>query len=87
MCNTLHRLAATKIPFITVQQGYEFRYDVYVDGQSFLCKVVTTSATFVLTMDALPNHFLYAIEPVSRNRCTKRVVVDAFGDNSPGYFC
>ncbi|GFU23454.1 hypothetical protein TNCV_113791 [Trichonephila clavipes] len=37
MCDTLHRLAATKIPFITFQQEYEFHYNVYVDGRSFHC--------------------------------------------------
>ncbi|GFU79352.1 hypothetical protein TNCV_2138751 [Trichonephila clavipes] len=35
MYNTLRRLAATKRTFYHFQQGYEFRNDVYVDGQSF----------------------------------------------------
>ncbi|GFW66641.1 hypothetical protein TNCV_1370741 [Trichonephila clavipes] len=35
MCDTLRRLAVTNIMFITVQQGYEFRNDVYVDRRSF----------------------------------------------------
>ncbi|GFR17072.1 hypothetical protein TNCT_300541 [Trichonephila clavata] len=52
-----------------------------------LCKAVSTSAIFVFTIDGLPDHFLCATCPVSRNRCTKCVIVDAFGADSPGYFC
>ncbi|GFS99614.1 hypothetical protein TNCV_1971871 [Trichonephila clavipes] len=48
------------------------------------CKAVSTSATFIFTMDALPVCFLSATDPVSRNHCPKRVIVDACG---PGYFC
>ncbi|GFR11290.1 hypothetical protein TNCT_647991 [Trichonephila clavata] len=33
-----------------------------------LCKVVSTSATFVFTMDALPDRFLSATDPVWQNR-------------------
>ncbi|GFU86677.1 hypothetical protein TNCV_2880971 [Trichonephila clavipes] len=77
--------------FIIMKQGYEFRNDVYVDGRSLfcglLCKVVSTSATLVFTMDALPNRFLTAIDPVTQDRYTKSVIVDAFGNVSPGYFC
>ncbi|GFW88048.1 hypothetical protein TNCV_217201 [Trichonephila clavipes] len=51
------------------------------------CKVVSTSATFFFTIDALPDHFLSATDPVSRNRSTKRAIIDAFGAVSPGYFC
>ncbi|GFW46467.1 hypothetical protein TNCV_4811551 [Trichonephila clavipes] len=52
-----------------------------------LCEVVSTSATFVFTMDALPDHFLSATDQVSRNRCPKCINADAFCDISPGYFC
>ncbi|GFY36192.1 hypothetical protein TNCV_4845641 [Trichonephila clavipes] len=34
MCDTFHRLAATKTPVITVQKRNEFHNDVYVDGRS-----------------------------------------------------
>ncbi|GFX14802.1 transposable element Tcb1 transposase [Trichonephila clavipes] len=44
-----------------------------------LFKAVSTSAPFVFTMDALLCRFLSATDPVSRNRCTKSVIVDAFG--------
>ncbi|GFX98884.1 hypothetical protein TNCV_1504601 [Trichonephila clavipes] len=44
------------------------------------------TATFVFIMNALPDRFLFATDPVSRNRCTKSVI-DAFGAVSPGYFC
>ncbi|GFV22634.1 hypothetical protein TNCV_2078241 [Trichonephila clavipes] len=86
---TLRRLAATKRTFHQFQQGYELRNDVYVDGRSlfsmdFFVKVVSTPATFVFTMDALPDRFLSATDTVSS---TKRVIVDAFGAVSPGYFC
>ncbi|GFU39217.1 hypothetical protein TNCV_1903011 [Trichonephila clavipes] len=88
MCDTLRRLAATKILFITVQLGNDFRNDVYVDGRSFFIelphKVVSTSATFVFNLNSLSNRFLSATDPVSWNRCTKRVIVDAFGAVSPG---
>ncbi|GFT24636.1 hypothetical protein TNCV_2855951 [Trichonephila clavipes] len=61
---------------------------MWTDGLFFeLRKAVSTSATFVFTMDALLDHFLSATDLVSRNRCTKRVIVDAFGNVSPGYFC
>ncbi|GFR27934.1 hypothetical protein TNCT_704841 [Trichonephila clavata] len=53
----------------------------------FFCKVVSTSATFVFTMVCLPNHFLSATDPVSQNRCTKCVIVEAFGAVSHGNFC
>ncbi|GFV76085.1 uncharacterized protein TNCV_4671741 [Trichonephila clavipes] len=48
-----------------------------------LRKAVSTSATFVFTMEALPDFFLSATDTVSRNYCT---IVDAFGAVSPGYF-
>ncbi|GFT58421.1 hypothetical protein TNCV_2119181 [Trichonephila clavipes] len=35
-----------------------------------LCKAVSTSATFVFIMKSLPDRFLSATDPVSRNRCT-----------------
>ncbi|GFY00252.1 hypothetical protein TNCV_4710541 [Trichonephila clavipes] len=52
-----------------------------------LCKTVSLSVIFVFTMNALPDHFLSATDPVSRNRSPKCVVVDAIGDFSPGYSC
>ncbi|GFU71683.1 uncharacterized protein TNCV_3036231 [Trichonephila clavipes] len=51
-----------------------------------LCKVASTSATFVFIMNALPDRFGSATDPVSRNRFTKSVITDAFGAVSPGYF-
>ncbi|GFX78239.1 hypothetical protein TNCV_5135861 [Trichonephila clavipes] len=45
-----------------------------------VCKVVSISA------DGLTNCFLSATNPVSRNRCSKRVIFDAFGAVPPGYF-
>ncbi|GFV89241.1 hypothetical protein TNCV_285741 [Trichonephila clavipes] len=44
-----------------------------------LCKAVSTSAPFVFIMNLLPNRYLSATDPVSRNRCTKSVIIDAFG--------
>ncbi|GFV17842.1 hypothetical protein TNCV_3235921 [Trichonephila clavipes] len=52
-----------------------------------LCKADSTSVTFVFPMNALSDRFLSVTYPVSRNRCTKRVIIDAFGAVSPGYFC
>ncbi|GFX86091.1 hypothetical protein TNCV_2341601 [Trichonephila clavipes] len=52
-----------------------------------LYKAVSPSATFIFTMDALPVHFLYATDPVSRNRSTERDIAHAFDAVSPGYFC
>ncbi|GFU01692.1 hypothetical protein TNCV_1522271 [Trichonephila clavipes] len=52
-----------------------------------LCKAVSTSTTFVFIINVLPDRFLSATYPVSRNRCTKSVIIDAFGAVSPGYFC
>ncbi|GFT59712.1 uncharacterized protein TNCV_4693111 [Trichonephila clavipes] len=60
-----------------------------MDGlfNGLLCKAVSTCATFVFIMDAVLDRFLTAIDSVSRNRCTKSVIIDAFGVVSPGYFC
>ncbi|GFX99259.1 uncharacterized protein TNCV_2494401 [Trichonephila clavipes] len=47
------------------------------DGRSFnglLCKAVSPSATFAFTLDALPDRFLSATDPVSLNRCSKSVM-------------
>ncbi|GFX93160.1 hypothetical protein TNCV_4760391 [Trichonephila clavipes] len=52
-----------------------------------LSKTVSSPATFVSTISALPYRFLSANDPVSWNRCTKRVFVDAFSPVSAGYFC
>ncbi|GFX52029.1 uncharacterized protein TNCV_4653581 [Trichonephila clavipes] len=52
-----------------------------------LCKAVSTSATFVFIMNALPDRFLSATDYVSRNRCTKSVIIGEFDAVSPGYFC
>ncbi|GFS70908.1 integrase catalytic domain-containing protein [Trichonephila clavipes] len=62
---------------------------MYTDGlfNGLLRKAVFTFTTFVFTMDTLPYHFLSATDPVSLGRCTKRVIVDAFGAVSPEYFC
>ncbi|GFX63969.1 estradiol 17-beta-dehydrogenase 2 [Trichonephila clavipes] len=48
---------------------------------------VSSSSTFVTTIDALPDRFLSTTDPVSRNRCTERVIVDAFSAVLSGYFC
>ncbi|GFU90688.1 hypothetical protein TNCV_4973301, partial [Trichonephila clavipes] len=56
MCDTLCHLAVTKIPFVTVQQGYEFRNDAYVYEQSFHWTSLLSSlliCLFVFTRDAL----------------------------------
>ncbi|GFX11312.1 hypothetical protein TNCV_2803761 [Trichonephila clavipes] len=78
MGDTLRRLTATKCTFHHFQQGYELCYNVYEEGRSLfnglLCKAVSTSANFVFIMNALPDRFLSATDPVSRNRCTKRVL-------------
>ncbi|GFU91268.1 hypothetical protein TNCV_4925981 [Trichonephila clavipes] len=65
-----------------------------MDGlfNGLLCKEVSTSATFDFTLDAQPDRFLSATDPVSRNHCTKSVLFDTvvrwcFGAFSPGYFC
>ncbi|GFT97125.1 hypothetical protein TNCV_3857921 [Trichonephila clavipes] len=90
MCDTLRRLAATKRTFHHFQLGYEFYNDVYADGRSFqwtFTTAVSTSATFVFIRNAPPDRFLSATDPVSRNRCTKSVIFDAFGAVSPGYLC
>ncbi|GFX60391.1 hypothetical protein TNCV_4076131 [Trichonephila clavipes] len=90
MCDTLRYFAATKIQFITVQKGYEFHNNVYVDGRSLfiglLCKAFSTSAIFVFTMDALTERFMSATDPVSRDSGTERVIFDTFGAVSPGCF-
>ncbi|GFX03460.1 hypothetical protein TNCV_4634721 [Trichonephila clavipes] len=52
-----------------------------------LYKAVSTSTTFIFIMNALPDRFLSATDPMSRNRCGKRVIIDVFGAVSPGYFC
>ncbi|GFW09299.1 hypothetical protein TNCV_4276281 [Trichonephila clavipes] len=67
----------------------DFRKERLTDSRfiGLLCKAVSTSATFVFTMDAIVDRFLSATDPVSRNRCSKRVIVDTFSTVSPGYFC
>ncbi|GFQ96806.1 hypothetical protein TNCT_731401 [Trichonephila clavata] len=44
-----------------------------------LCKAVSTSATLVFPVEALLERYLSAINPVSSDRCTKRVFVDVSG--------
>ncbi|GFT97460.1 hypothetical protein TNCV_1628811 [Trichonephila clavipes] len=51
------------------------------------CKVISTSGSFVFITNALPDRFLSVTYPVQRNRCTKSVIIDAYGAVSPGYFC
>ncbi|GFX07696.1 hypothetical protein TNCV_4159651 [Trichonephila clavipes] len=51
-----------------------------------LCKTVSTSATFVFAMNALPDRFMSETGPMSCNHCTKSVINDAFGAVSSGYF-
>ncbi|GFR04628.1 hypothetical protein TNCT_606001 [Trichonephila clavata] len=51
-----------------------------------LYKAVSTSAAFVFTMNTLPDRFMSATDPLSRRCFTKRVIIDAFGVVSPGYF-
>ncbi|GFY34399.1 hypothetical protein TNCV_3978591 [Trichonephila clavipes] len=52
-----------------------------------LCKAISTSATFVFIMNAVPDRFLSATDPVSRNRFSKSDIIDALGAFPPGYFC
>ncbi|GFV36062.1 hypothetical protein TNCV_345781 [Trichonephila clavipes] len=91
MYDKFRRLAANKRTLHLFQQGYEFCNDVYVHGWFFfnglLCKAGSSSAIFVFIIKTLPDLFLLATDPVSRNRCTKSVIIDAFGAVSPGYFC
>ncbi|GFV65354.1 hypothetical protein TNCV_2072671 [Trichonephila clavipes] len=49
-----------------------------------LCKAVSTSATFIFIMNALPDRF--HLQSILCNRCAKSVILDAFGAVSPGYF-
>ncbi|GFT20021.1 hypothetical protein TNCV_4994221 [Trichonephila clavipes] len=51
-----------------------------------IMKTVSTSATFVFIMNALPDGFMSATDPVSRNHCTKSVTIDALGAASLGCF-
>ncbi|GFW09773.1 hypothetical protein TNCV_868351 [Trichonephila clavipes] len=60
MGDAMRRLAATKIPFITVQQGYEFRNDVYADRRSFSLDF------FVKRSPHLPHSFsLWTLYPIA----------------------
>ncbi|GFX12680.1 hypothetical protein TNCV_3158011 [Trichonephila clavipes] len=86
-CDHIAQSAATKHSLHHFQQGYEFRNNVEYLFNGFLCKAVSTSATFVFTMDALPDRFHSATDPMSRKRCTKSVIVDAFCAVSSGYLC
>ncbi|GFU72256.1 hypothetical protein TNCV_370111 [Trichonephila clavipes] len=91
MCDTLRHLAATKSTF------HHFSKDINsvmifmkTDGlfNGLLCKAVSTSATYVFIRNGSSrDHFLSATDPVSRNSCTKSVIIDSFGAVSPGYFC
>ncbi|GFS96155.1 uncharacterized protein TNCV_1141291, partial [Trichonephila clavipes] len=83
-------LVQPSVPFITLSKDINsVMMFILTDGllNGLLCKAVSTSATFFFTMDALPYRFLSITDPVSRNRCSKRVVGGAFGAVSPGYFC
>ncbi|GFY18620.1 hypothetical protein TNCV_2398451 [Trichonephila clavipes] len=59
-----------------------------MDGlfNGLLCKAVSRSATLAFIMDIPPNRFLSATDPATHNRCTKSVIIDAFGAISHGYF-
>ncbi|GFX03394.1 hypothetical protein TNCV_4634061 [Trichonephila clavipes] len=85
MCDKLRFRAATKRTFHHFQHRSEFSNDAYVDTDGLfnglLCKAVSTSATFVFIMNALPDHFLSATESVSLNRCTKSVKTDTAGSD------
>ncbi|GFT90009.1 hypothetical protein TNCV_4593011 [Trichonephila clavipes] len=69
-----------------IPEGKVFQIYPKTDGLfiELFCKAVSASTTFVFTMDALPDRFLSATDPLSWNRCTKIVIVDAFGAVSPG---
>ncbi|GFW48687.1 hypothetical protein TNCV_4242681 [Trichonephila clavipes] len=89
MWDKLRPLAATKRTFYHFQQEYEFCRNVYVDGQSFQWTSLQSSlhiCHFRFHYDALADLFLSATDPVSRNRYTKSVIIEAFGAVSPGYF-
>ncbi|GFW64802.1 hypothetical protein TNCV_4451041 [Trichonephila clavipes] len=63
---------------------------LWMDGlfNELLCKVVSTSTTSVFIMNALPDRFLSVIDPVSRNRYIKSIIIDTFGAVLPTrYFC
>ncbi|GFU01952.1 uncharacterized protein TNCV_1524381 [Trichonephila clavipes] len=78
------------VPFTTFSKDMNFVIMfMLTDGlfNGLPCKVVSTSTTFVFIMNALPDRFLSATDPVSRNRCTKSVIIDALGAVLPGYFC
>ncbi|GFX09707.1 hypothetical protein TNCV_653061 [Trichonephila clavipes] len=85
-----NRRAACSLVRLEEREGWwEVLDHPRTDGHfiGFLCKAASSSATFVSITDALPDRFLSATDPLSRNRCTKRVIVDAFGAILPGYFC
>ncbi|GFY24592.1 uncharacterized protein TNCV_1016381 [Trichonephila clavipes] len=91
MCDKLRRLAATKRTFhhfLSKDMNFVMMF-MQTDGlfNGLLCKAVSTSATFVFIMNAVPDYFLFATDPESRNRYTKSVIIDAFGAVSPRYFC
>ncbi|GFS79302.1 hypothetical protein TNCV_4409551 [Trichonephila clavipes] len=46
--------------------------------QDYIFGSVYTSSTFIVIMNALPDRFMSATDPVSRNRCSKSVITDAF---------
>ncbi|GFW60236.1 hypothetical protein TNCV_1843171 [Trichonephila clavipes] len=73
-----------------IQSKCSHQSSPFTDGllNGLLCKkAVFPSTTFVFSMDAQSDRFLSATNPVSRNHCTKNVIVNSFGDVSPGYFC
>ncbi|GFV67251.1 hypothetical protein TNCV_3670061 [Trichonephila clavipes] len=49
-------------------------------------ETICRNATFALN-HALPDRFLSATDHLSRNHYPIRVIFDAFGAASPGYFC
>ncbi|GFU13784.1 hypothetical protein TNCV_939931 [Trichonephila clavipes] len=63
--------------FVELESAKNAVNEVYADNGLFiglLCKAVSTSAPFIFAMDALPDRFLSANDPVSRNLCTKSVM-------------
>ncbi|GFT50833.1 hypothetical protein TNCV_321471 [Trichonephila clavipes] len=84
IANLLRKLFENESDGEMAQNGYRIMVMMFLwtDGLfiGLLCKAVYTFATYVFTVDALSD------TPVSRNRYTKSVIVNAFGAVSPGYF-
>ncbi|GFY13821.1 histone-lysine N-methyltransferase SETMAR [Trichonephila clavipes] len=83
---------ARPLRFSVIKEGLEIedsgRRD-WTEGllNGLLCKEVSTSATFIFIMGALPDPVCNQSCVTEPYRCTKSIIVDAFGALLPGYFC